>query len=790
MQIYSVSLKTRMMFLAVFCHVFALSFCPASEAQLGGGGGSNLFYNPSLSGVDSSNSNNPTNAMNALTRPSFALGSESGPSDPYANWQPATFPLFPVRYLNLPNFNQSEKDILSQNYFVVINDSNIKSFAQLYNENRLGNISSFVTADSIMHPFFAFQNNVKLKVIERTLVPLLESLLITMIRNTENDYKVADDAETKEEIKYNWAFLTVALKLLTPDFPLPSNPGVRKLVEDELTNIKLGKSAQSAIFHRMDNFSGYSPTVFYKATDSAKHFYSSYQWLSKNYLELSDITSDTTTGNGNEFRRAFLLFQSLMKVQLEAANTAQKARSGMQIWKQINKILADLGLDSANRTIDQGNCLLPDNFARAMASTNASITIASLSDPLNRTRLLLTIRGYGPRQFGSTSIFSLGKKDANRERQLTFHLLNPLYDPLQEILLPEPVFQKDENTTFSLMPIALLLLQNNGVRWASKMLAKNASKIDEQIINQLTERQNALLSIDTNLDSLRPFWKRYTSFANPYPEQLPLYGQTADWRTFCLERQTAAWADSLLATNLKPAEPKIPDPKNLDPKNAQPGAPNNPSPTNNEIKTGDASTISNIIKKYNLGSWRTNNNFNYLEPTFNLYTQWTQSELDLENSLNQTGIFPSEYLQQSHDFIRLLKRLTAIAKLELNMDLPKADDQALLATIDNVLKVIEPPLPAKLYMPFPVTASVSLKTNNQSGTTLPGVNIELSYPATVFLIVQYRHCYYLLRGATYSYAEQCGEEINDKHWQRRVEFGFIETPFWCQSFQRSHSASN
>jgi hypothetical protein len=68
--------------------------------------------------------------------------------------------------------------------------------------------------------------------------------------------------------------------------------------------------------------------------------------------------------------------------------------------------------------------------------------------------------------------------------------------------------------------------------------------------------------------------------------------------------------------------------------------------------------------------------------------------------------------------------------------------------------------------------------------------MELGYPSIVLVIMQYKRCYYLLRGASYSYHEQCGDEINDKHWQRQVEFGFLETPFWCQSFQRSHPSSN
>jgi len=763
----------------LFLCLLLIYSCPLSQAQ-SALGGSNLF--------NDSGTNNPTNPMNKLTRPTFPLGSKTGENDAESNWQPATFPLFPIRYLSLPGLNEVEQQILSQNYFVVINDSNIKSFAQLYKDNRDEHISSFVTADGITHAVFSFQNNIRLKVIERSLVPALESLLISMVRNNEMDYKLAEDAEIKEEIKYNLAFLTVGLKLLVPDFPLPGNPGVRQLVQDELDNLKQGKLAKSVIFHRQEDFAAYKPIGFYKLTASSRYFYSCYQWLAKMYLELSDITSDTNAGNGNEFRRAFLLFQSLMKVKTQSGDSSKTQQSGLSIWNQTNKIIGILSLNAISKSSEPEPYLLPDALARALASSNAStVTIPFLSNPLNRTRLLLTIRSYAPRQLNATSIFSLSRRDANKEKQLKFHLFNTLYEPTQELALPAPIFRKDDKNNFAQIPIALLLLQNNGVRWANKILTSNASKLDEQIINRLTDKQNATNG-DNNPGSLDLFWNIYAGFSNPYPERAQLFFQTGEWRTFCLERQAAAWVDNLLTINSgsQKAELNKPIP------NAS-GAGNNSSTTNlSNTNTSTNATISNTIRRFGIGSWRTNNDFNYLEPAFDLYNKMAESEWNLENSLNQSGLFPVEYLHQSHDFVRLLQRLATIAKLELNLDMPKNEDQSLLATIDKLLRVIDSPLPGKLFVRFPTTGSNtnSLKTNNYSQTSLAGVNMELGYPSTILVIIQYKRCYYLLRGAAYSYHEQSGDEINEKHWQRQVEFGFLETPFWCQSFQRSHPSSN
>ncbi len=759
----------KQIFLAVFLSSILFIHSSALTYAQGGLGGSNLFTNSGLSGP---NVGNPANAFNNPAKQSFPLSPE--PNNAQANWAPATFPSFPTQYLSLPGLNEAEKEILSQNYFVVINDTKIKSFTQLYNENRLDGVSSLVTADSIVHPLFALQNNIRLKVVERSLLPSLESLLISMIGNSEIDYKNTEDAETKEEIKYNLAFLTVALKLLVPDFPLPGNPGVRQLVTDEFNNFKKATLSRSVIFHRLEDFSAFKPVGFYRSTAPAQRFYSAYQWLAKSFLELSDTTSDTTLGNGNEFRRAILLFQSLMKAKIQS-NNLQKIESGLIVWKQINKIVEDLNIKTSTGHIDQ-TYLSPENLARALTSATASETsVTALSNPIIRSRLLITIRSNAPRQFNSTSIFSLSRKESIKEKQLKFHIFVPLYSPDQDLSLSGPLFQKKNTTTFNYVPIGLLLLQNNGVIWSNRILNKNSSKLEEGILNQLTNQP-------TNPDEATrgPFWKIFGTLSDPWPEQTQLFCQTEHWRTFCLERQSAAWMDNFLADQIDatatPAQPKI-DNASGDP------------PNNNKTQPANV-TISSVIHKYGIGSWRTTNGFNYLEPTPDLYTKLAESQSNLENSLNQSGLFPSEYTAKSHDFIRLLKRLSSIAKLELNLDFPQAEDQALLGTIDKLLNVIETPLPAKLFIGFPAAVSQTNISNNDAESRLSGVNMEIGYPATMFAILQYKRSYYLLRGATYSYFEQCGEEINEKHWKRQVEFGFLEIPFWCQPFQRTNANQN
>ncbi len=49
----------------------------------------------------------------------------------------------------------------------------------------------------------------------------MKSLLASMLESGQADYQAAEDAEVKEEIKHNLAFLAVGLKLfaLIPPYP-------------------------------------------------------------------------------------------------------------------------------------------------------------------------------------------------------------------------------------------------------------------------------------------------------------------------------------------------------------------------------------------------------------------------------------------------------------------------------------------------------------------------------------------------------------------------------------------
>jgi len=802
----------------------AIFICPLGQAQPGLGG-SNLFTNSGMIDSGTGPNSNPYNTLNQLAAPRLPIGKAGPAENTDMDWQPAYLQPFPVAYLNIPELRAAVREILSQTYFVAINGPAAKTFAQLYKDNRLENVSSFVTADSIAHPLLSFQNTVRLAVLDKSLTPLLKSLLVSMLESGRQDYLEAEDTEVKEEIKYNLAFLVVAIRLLQPDYAMPDYPGVKQLVESELNSIKQRRSAYSVIFHRPENFAMLEPIGWHRATPAAQRFFSCCQWLGTMCLELNDSQGS----NGNEFRRAFLLFQSLMRAHTIAANNTDQENTGYAVWQKINEILSLLDLNQPGEDNEKSSFqrVLPSNFAGIFPSAKSvsRITLASLSDPLNRTRLFLTLRSNAPRQhLNTTSIFSLSKKKMGNEKQLKFCLINPVYQFNTETCFQTPIFQKDAAAGFSLTPVALVLAQNKGISWAKRVLADNAAKLNDQ----LTSTASSSKIVGGH------FWDTFKSLSSAYSDPAPQVFQTKPWRTFCLERQAAAWVDNMLSCSIGGAAAVSQD--STGEKNTLDTIAANAATQNGA--TVSNGTLNSTIRKFGIASWRTSGSFNYLEPAAVLYEKMAASETNFEHTLSQSNLFPAQYLERSHDFIRLLKRLGAIANLELNNQAVSADDQALLAGIDKVLQTIEPPLLGNLYIPFgdssndadlaaaviadehgsvdkdseekparpatkvddsaviklsdsvnqskPANRFQSPASGDNKGVTLTGVNMGLGYPTCLYVILPYKHVYYLLRGAAYSYHEQCGAPINGKHWQRQLELGFfMEPPFWCASFQRT-----
>ncbi|PWU02406.1 MAG: hypothetical protein C5B53_01685 [Candidatus Melainabacteria bacterium] len=673
----------------------------------------------------------------------------------------------------LPGLNQEAVDKLNCNYFVVVNDARITDFAAIYKQNRLDGFGNFVTVDSLMHPYLAHRNAIKVAVLSKSCYTQLKSLIAGMIAASISDYRETEDDEVKDDIQRNLAYLSVAMRLLAPEDKPEDFGGVEDLVKQDLANIQKGRVAPSAIFQRSENFAAYRPFGIYESSETLKNFFRCRQWLGRMFFPLTDVTINTKSGGGNEFRRAVLLYRSLIKAKLAGAQ-------GFAAWDKLHKALL---LVEDGEPFKSGGDLLPDDFATAFLATEKSLklTLDALSNPLTRTKLLLSLKSAESKQFTSTSIFQLSSKNQKEARNLAFRLLPPL-NPLEFDWLNAQVIQeKDETSGFNALPAGLIFLHARGFRLADNILADNTWRLSQDLVFSLPTLESNVVAASQSAP-LSNIWQALVGAAKPVPDGAQAPMRTTIWLNRCLEFAAASWLDNWLA---------------LDKQAPTPAKERSP-----------ASVPANPPVRRMAG-------FNYLEPAPETFKRMSAGLLQFSQGLVELGIFPADLKERTADFHRLTERLSEIARKEAGKEALDRDDLQLLANIDRLLEKISSPSAANLFLtygvprpasttPNPVSAKAAIvlhsrSTDNQvvkeNATSQPvskfrGVNLGLGGPGTLYVLLKTARGQLLCRGAVYSFYEAPGDPISHPHWQRMLDYGLLKSPFWCDAFQVVDQASS
>jgi hypothetical protein len=697
----------------------------------------------------------------------------------------------------LPDLHSAAIEKLSNYYFVLVDNVRFHDFADVYKQNRQLGKPNFVTVDCIMHPWLAHRNAVKAACIEKYCIPLATSVIHKMIAGSVRDFRQTDDDSVKDDIQRNLAYLSVAARLLDPSVTLNRFGGVQELVEEELQNVKNERPARSAIFGREEDFGSYHPFGWYQSSDSLKHFFACRQWLGRMYLSLSDVTDNSKGGGGNEFRRAALLYRSLISAQ---ANGSSALNDFEKLQKTL-KVLEDEGAP-----LESGD-LLPANFATTFPSgdRNLKVTLQALAEPLARTKLIISLKSSERTQLSSTSIFDLNVKDRKAERNLTFRLLTPLNPPEFDWMASQIVREKDAMSGFSARPVGLLFLHAAGMRLANNILNDNTWRLDEDLITSLPALDRSVTRALAGGAS-ESIWQILANYQKPLPQNVPGQLRTSAWLTRCLQTNICSWLDDWLAIESQKSEPHSASKEtasNENPAKTTPSAPAAPATGNDK-----ASRITSVERRPR---------FNYLEPTQDVYAKLSAALVKLDNSLTELGMTNEDQHQRSQDFIRLTDRLSEISKREMNNVALTSTDAQLLANFDTVLEKISSEPSNDIYFGYrrakvaraPVLVSmadgkhsskisgeplesgidakgIDAKCIDAKGTgdsRYAGVNLGLGGPAALYLIMRGPNGPVLCRGASYSYLEDPGDPVSQPHWRRKIEYGLLRPPFWCEAFE-------
>jgi len=174
------------------------------------------------------------------------------------------------------------------NGFVVV-DSFFNDISDIYTRiNDLG-IPTYISTDSVLFIYHIFFNKLLMDLEENRFYPLLKILLKSLI---DEDLKIIDSLSPKslarEAAEKDLAYLSVAYKLLNPNYIAPKQ--VSEIVDMELELIDRAEDteAKSPIFTYIEDYTQYKPRGHYAVNDTLRSYFKAMMWLGRMRFEAYD----------------------------------------------------------------------------------------------------------------------------------------------------------------------------------------------------------------------------------------------------------------------------------------------------------------------------------------------------------------------------------------------------------------------------------------------------------------------------------------------------------------------
>ena len=177
---------------------------------------------------------------------------------------------------------------LKSNGFVVV-DSSFNDLSDIYVYiNDLG-IPTYISTDSVLFIYHTFFNQLLMDLEENRFYPLLKLLLKLLI---DENLKVIDSLSpnslAREAAERDLAYLSVAYKLLNPNYIAPKQ--VSEIVDMELELISRAEDteAKSPIFTYIEDYTQYKPRGHYTVNDTLRNYFKAMMWLGRMRFEAYD----------------------------------------------------------------------------------------------------------------------------------------------------------------------------------------------------------------------------------------------------------------------------------------------------------------------------------------------------------------------------------------------------------------------------------------------------------------------------------------------------------------------
>jgi hypothetical protein len=701
---------------------------------------------------------------------------------------------------------------------VVSDNPPFMSMSEIYRDNRLKGKSSFITADCVVHPYFALTNKILRDVIYEKVMPGLSLMLQSMLTVAVSDYKKTDDPEVKNDITKNIAYILVSLQLLDPNLKLPNLGAATEAADAELLRIAHGKTARSAIYGSDEEYAFLRPNGFYDREPKLRNFFRCRQWLSRIQFPLADnemLDPRHQDQSESRFRQSVLLFRCLDQATVYGA-------PAMDLWAKYYRVWQLMGA----RENPSEHPLLPTDYKTVFKTTNLDLSnlIKGLSQPFFRTKLLLSIRKNRPVELKSGSILTMRNEENHRVERAVFRFM-PLADE-PEIPWFADLAQKftDDRSATEATPFALLELYARGSTIATNVLNGITWKLNSELFDELprlvdaTGRKRAQAGAALDAGSQEGRWAILSNYFKLMTESVQPALKSDQWARRRLLSAFAGWVDSHVALMRSesltantgdaplavPPEPSSAEPGAVEaalpvPRKAIPAGTKGSEASTNKIATATASagvsgskvtaaTTGGISVEHAASAQDATTSqpeatkashgpiTNFLEPSPLIYKSLRLKMQQTLDDLSSIDYLPAESKKLAQELINLCQRLEEISRKEISNNQVAREDSKFLGTIDEQLDKFPAPMEAVWHLENHTVV-------DKKGKNTSGANLCIGRPGEIFILLNIGRGKTLSRGAVYTYYELAGGAIKPEAIEQKLSKGTVSMPSWTKDFE-------
>ena len=332
-----------------------------------------------------------------------------------------TLPLDPKAVENLEDVARktgmaADEPLLLRNGFVVVGlpglpgvDGPIAKddIAAVYNGLKKAELPAFVTTDTLLHLFHVQFDEALKDIEEREFAGDIAAIAEMLVKRLGEETAAAEDPVVKEAFRKAWAYASVGLKAMKPEFA----PDAAVSADVELVMEKIGKHEgfwpepdaaheQWPLFRYAEDFSQYVPRGHYTRSEVLKRYFTGMMWFGRmSFILKGGDPHGPWDNQPNLVSAAEAKLQTLAAAAMTRLLTGEKladGRSAREVWERMYAVTAffvgladDLGLSQYGAAI-----------GRVLEATGK---IADLADPAKFQALRVELAKFrGPAIYGGT----------------------------------------------------------------------------------------------------------------------------------------------------------------------------------------------------------------------------------------------------------------------------------------------------------------------------------------------------------------------------------------------------